>query len=75
LNQNWFVDLRHTRGGTRNELFRRPIDQTAVQAHCVVSTRQDSIISRATGVSPTPAVSVAAAWTGSDVQEPRSASL
>ncbi len=75
LNQNWFVDLRHAREVI--EAWR--VDYNTVRPHSSLRylTPEEFAASAATRPAspPTPVVSIAPTWQGSDVQEPRSANL
>jgi putative transposase len=75
LNQNWFVDLRDARAVI--EAWR--VDYNTVRPHSSLKylTPEEFAASAAARPAspPTPVVSVAPEWAGSDVQEPRSATL
>jgi putative transposase len=75
LNQNWFVNLKDAR--EMIEAWR--VDYNTVRPHSSLGylTPEEFAASAAARPAspPTPVVSIAPAWAGSDVQEPRSANL
>src|SRR6266705_1983607 len=75
LNQNWFVDLRHAREVI--EAWR--VDYNTVRPHSSLRylTPEEfaARVAARPASPPTPVVSIAPTWEGSDVQEPRSANL
>lgn len=75
LNQNWFVDLRHARQVI--EAWR--LDYNTVRPHSSLRylTPEEfaATVAARPASPPTPVVSIAPAWAGSDVQQPRSANL
>ena len=75
LNQNWFVDLRHA----REVLEAWRVDYNTVRPHSSLRylTPEEfaATVAARPASPPTPVVSIDPAWTGSDVQEPRSANL
>ena len=75
LNQNWFVDLRNA----RKVIEDWRVDYNTVRPYSSLSylTPEEfaaSVVARPASP-PTPVVSVASAWAGSDAQGPRSANL
>ena len=71
LNQNWFVDLRHAREVI--EAWR--VDYNSVRPHSSLRYLTPEEFAARPASPPTPVVSIAPTWEGSDVQEPRSANL
>ena len=71
LNLNWFVDLRHAREVI--EAWR--VDYNTVRPHSSLRYLTPEEFAARPASPPTPVVSIAPTWEGSDVQEPRSANL